>query len=371
MGNKTPLYQQHLAAGAKIVDFSGWDMPLHYGSQIAEHHQVRRDAGMFDVSHMAVTDFIGPETKAYLRHLLANDVAKITIGKALYSCMLNLQGGVIDDLIVYQLDENHYRIISNAGTRDKDLAWFQEQAKAYKTEIKPRSDLAIIAIQGPNAVSKTLAALTPKSAAASSALKPFQAALVNDWLIARTGYTGEDGFEIVLPVAAAQNFWQSLLNQAIKPCGLGARDTLRLEAGLNLYGADMDENISPLEANLAWTVAWSPPERNFIGRQALEKQRQTGLQKQLLGLILEEQGILRNHQLLFNDGESIGEITSGSFSPTLNISIALARLNVPLSESCFVEMRGKRLPVKIVQPPFVRFGKKVYNIQAKEKIEQK
>lgn len=357
---KTILYDLHVAAGAKIVDFAGWQMPLHYGSQIAEHQQVRRDAGMFDVSHMAVTDVTGPEAANYLRYLLANDIIKITPGKALYSCMLNEKGGVIDDLIVYQMAENNYRIISNAGTREKDHAWFEQQAQKFKVKIQQRNDLAIIAIQGPNAVQKTLAALTPEKAAASRNLQPFHAVFIDGWLIARTGYTGEQGFEIVLPVAEAQNFWQSLVKQGVKPCGLGARDTLRLEAGLNLYGSDMDESTTPLESNLNWTVAWEPRERNFIGREALEQQRQTGLQKQLLGLILEEQGVLRNHQLIFDNGHNIGEITSGSFSPTLNYSIALARMVVPAKEQCFVEMRGKRLPVKIVKPPFVRNGKKVF-----------
>lgn len=359
ISHKTPLYQQHLAAGAKMVDFAGWQMPIHYGSQIAEHHQVRKDAGMFDVSHMMVTDIRGQDAQAYLRYLLANDVAKLYPGKALYTCMLNESGGIIDDLIVYQLAENFYRIVSNAGTRDKDLNWFRQQAQNFKIHVEQRADLAIIAVQGPQAVEKTLLALDAEQAAASRNLKPFEAVFIQDWLIARTGYTGEDGFEIILPVAQSQKFWQSLLNQDIKPCGLGARDTLRLEAGLNLYGSDMDEQTSPLEANLAWTVAFEPKDRNFVGRKALEQQQQAGVQKQLIGIILEEQGVLRNHQLLFDNGNKIGEITSGSFSPTLNCSVALARLAIPIAKQCLVEMRGKRLPVKMVKPPFVRKGKVV------------
>lgn len=352
----TILYQQHLAANAKIVDFAGWQMPLHYGSQIAEHHQVRNDAGMFDVSHMAVVDVIGHEAKPFLQYLLANDVTKLESGKALYSCMLNETGGIIDDLIVYHVDDQFYRLVLNAGTRAKDLAWLQQQAPAFKVKITPRNDLAMIAIQGPHALTKTQTVLKKFPL---QSLIPFSFLLDKDWLIARTGYTGEEGYEVILPVAEAVNFWQALLSAGIKPCGLGARDTLRLEAGLNLYGTDMDESTSPLESNLAWTIAWQPESRNFIGRAALTLQQQQGLTQKMVGLILKERGVLRNHQKI-QVGEVKGEITSGSFSPTLGHSIALARIPVDPEGECKTEIRGKYLLLQIVKLPFVRHGKKVF-----------
>jgi aminomethyltransferase len=361
MTQKTILYDEHLKANAKIVDFAGWQMPLHYGSQIVEHHQVRRDAGMFDVSHMQVVDVQGADAKKYLQYLLANDVAKLYPNKALYSCMLNEQGGVVDDLIVYQLAENNYRLVLNAGTREKDLAWLKKHAENFAVQIQSRPDFAIIAIQGPHAREKTAAVFTAEQHTATQELKPFHAALVHDWLIARTGYTGEDGYEIILPVAQAINFWQALQKAGIAPCGLGARDTLRLEAGLNLYGADMNETTTPLETNLAWTVAWQPAERNFIGRAALEKQKQQGVPQKLIGLLLPQGGVLRNHQVVKVDGVGQGEITSGSFSPTLNCAIALARVPTATANdsAIFVEVRGKQLAVQVVKPQFVRHGNPV------------
>jgi aminomethyltransferase len=209
MNQRTALYDTHAAADAKIVDFAGWDMPIHYGSQIEEHHAVRRDAGMFDVSHMLAIDLTGADAQRWLRHLLANDVAKLTLpGKALYSCMLQPDGGVIDDLIVYFFASAQYRIVVNAGTADKDLAWMHKQSAGFNVELNPRRDLAMIAVQGPNAREKFWAAF-PSSRSASESLTVFQAAEWNDWLIARTGYTGEDGFEIALPNAAAADAWQA------------------------------------------------------------------------------------------------------------------------------------------------------------------
>lgn len=358
MTQKTPLYEQHVQAGGKMVDFAGWDMPLHYGSQIEEHKQVRQDAGMFDVSHMNPVDVQGPQAKDFLRYLLANDVNKISPGKALYSCMLNETGGVIDDLIVYQLSENNYRLVLNAGTRAKDMTWLQQQGHNFNVNIKQRPDLAIIAIQGPQARNKVHQVFSAVQKAAVQNLKPFELAMTDNWLIARTGYTGEDGYEVILPIANVVNFWQALLNAGVKPCGLGARDTLRLEAGMNLYGTDMDESTSPLESNLAWTVAWNPAERNFVGRVALATQQQHGIKRRLVGLVLKERGILRNHQTVIVDGGK-GEITSGSFSPTLDYSIALARVPATVGDHCYVEVRDKRLAAEIVKPPFVRQGKKV------------
>lgn len=360
MSHRTVLYKNHLAADGKLVDFAGWEMPIHYGSQLAEHHQVRQDAGIFDVSHMNPVDIEGPEAKAYLRHLLANDVAKITPGRALYSCMLNTQGGIIDDLIVYQLSLDFYRLVLNAGTRDKDIPWLQKQVGNFKVKVTPRTDLAIIAIQGPSARDKLKKVFTPAQAELSLGLKPFHVVSTGDWLIAATGYTGEDGYEIILPASAAEHFWQACLAHGIKPCGLGSRDTLRLEAGMNLYGTDMDESTTPLEVGLNWTVAWAPKDRDFIGRAALEKQQHAGVPNRQVGLILNERGVLRSHQIVCGDTDKKGEITSGTFSPTLNCAIALARLPADMNGSYTVDIRGKLLPVKIVKPPFVRHGQAVW-----------
>lgn len=362
MINRTVLYEQHQQQGAKLVDFAGWDMPLHYGSQIEEHHQVRRDAGMFDVSHMAAVDVIGEQATDYLRYLLANDVAKLQPGKALYTCMLNQAGGIIDDLIVYYLKPNSYRLVVNAGTRQKDLAWLNKQANTFTVEITERTDLAIIAVQGPKARDKTQQAFTIEQQKVAFELTPFSCIEHENWLIARTGYTGEDGFEIMLPTASAVHFWQALLKAEIKPCGLGARDTLRLEAGLNLYGSDMDETTSPLESNLAWTVAFEPKERNFIGRKALEEQKQLGIQRCLTGLVMTEKGVLRSHQKVIVHGVGEGEITSGTFSPTLGHSIALARIPAAsIGHDCDVVIRDKSVPVRMVKPVFVRNGSKVFS----------
>ena len=328
MGHRTPLYEAHVKAGAKIVDFGGWDMPLHYGSQIEEHHQVRRDAGMFDVSHMVVSDLRGQPARDFLKLLLANNVDKLkTKGRALYTCMLNSKGGVIDDLIVYYMDDGWFRIVSNAATHDKDMAWIQTAAKEFDgVTLTERADLAMIAVQGPNAKEKTYQALGENLRAVAGPLKPFHAATIGELMIATTGYTGEDGFEIILPAKAATFTWQMLLEAGVAPCGLGARDTLRLEAGMNLYGADMDETTTPLESGLAWTVALEPKERKFIGRGVLDQQLAAGVPRQLVGLLLEGKGVLRNHQKIKCNGLGEGEITSGSFSPTLGQSIALARV---------------------------------------------
>ena len=360
MGSRTPLYDNHLAAGARMVDFGGWDMPLHYGSQIEEHHQVRRDAGMFDVSHMAVVDVTGADAKAWLQHLLANDVARLSeIGKALYTAMLNEDGGILDDLIVYRTDDG-YRLVLNAGTRDKDLAWMRQQVGDYAVTITERTELAMLAVQGPRARELCASVVSESRAALISILKPFEGQPEGTWFLARTGYTGEDGLEIMLPAEEATGLWQSLNEAGCKPCGLGARDTLRLEAGLNLYGADIDEQTSPLAGNMGWTIAWEPADRDFIGRQALEAQRQAGDQPRQVGLVLNERAVLRAHQTVIVDGVGAGEITSGSFSPTLGCSIALARVPAATGSTARVEIRGKQLEVRVIRPGFVRNGKQIF-----------
>jgi aminomethyltransferase len=333
-------------------------MPLHYGSQLEEHHQVRRDAGMFDVSHMTVVDLKGSDANPFLRRLLANDVDKLKVsGKALYTCMLNERGGVVDDLIVYFLNDSWYRLVVNAGTTDKDLAWLQKQSGGFDLSITPRRDLAMIAVQGPNARAKVLPLLSEALQQAGAVLKPFNAAADGEWFLARTGYTGEEGFEIMLPADQAVDFWRRLKRAGVEPCGLGARDTLRLEAGMNLYGSDMDEETSPLESGLGWTVAWEPAERDFIGRAALEVQRKDPERRRFVGLLLTGRGVLRNHLKLFADDRLIGEITSGGFAPTLERSIAFARVEPDTGDTCEVEIRGKRVAAQVVKPPFVRNGK--------------
>ena len=357
MGQRTPLYDLHLALGAKMVDFGGWDMPLHYGSQVEEHHEVRRDCGVFDVSHMTVIDITGLQAKQWLQHLLANDVERLnTPGRALYSAMLNEQGGVVDDMIVY-LMPGGYRLIVNAATRDQDLAWMQTQLQGYDAQLQERPELALLAIQGPQARHKVAELVSQARAQLIQQLKPFEGQSCGDWFIARTGYTGEDGLEIVLPADQAPAFFNDLVGAGISPIGLGARDTLRLEAGMNLYGQDIHLSVSPLCANMAWTIAWEPASRKFVGREALEAEKAGGVQLKLVGLVLEERGVLRAHQVvrIANVGE--GEITSGSFSPTLSKSIALARVPMATADRAEVEIRGKWYPVRVVKPTFVRLGK--------------
>ena len=359
MGNRTSLYQTHIDRGAKMVDFGGWDMPIHYGSQVEEHHKVRKDVGMFDVSHMTVVDLHGENVRPFLRILAANNVDKLkTSGKALYTCMLNPQGGVIDDLIIYFMTEQWFRLVVNAATREKDIAWINQQAAAFKVQVKERPELAMIAVQGPQARNKVYEVLGAAVKAAADKLEPFNAAIVADLFIARTGYTGEDGFEIILAQDQAPMLWIKLHKAGVSPIGLGARDTLRLEAGMNLYGSDMDETITPLEAGLGWTVGWEPRERKFIGRDILEKQKIQGVQRKLVGLVLEGKGILRNHQKTKHDGLGEGEVTSGSFAPTLNKSIAFARVpaQAEIGAQCQVQIRDNWVEARIVKYPFVRNG---------------
>jgi aminomethyltransferase len=352
----TPLNAVHRAAGARMVDFGGWDMPVNYGSQIEEHHAVRREAGLFDVSHMRVVDIEGRDVRGFLRYALANNVDKLKVpGKALYSCLLNEAGGVIDDLIAYFFQDDRFRLVVNAGTADKDIAWLGDlnAKKGAGLSVRPRGDLAIIAIQGPKARERYWAAY-PAHKAPTESLKPFNAAQIGPAMVARTGYTGEDGFEVVMPAAEAESVWKALVAQGARPCGLGARDTLRLEAGMNLYGQDMDENVSPLDAGLAWTVDLESP-RDFVGKNALVK---NGKQREFLGLVLTESGgVLRGHQKTL-DSRGEGEITSGTFSPTLSKSIALARLPLGTApgDDIRVQVRDKALAARVVKPPFVRNG---------------
>lgn len=360
---KTPFYDAHVAASGKMVDFSGWNLPIHYGSQIKEHEAVRSDAGMFDVSHMLVTDIRGDSAKAWLQKLLANDVAKLNVvGKALYSPMLNEAGGVMDDLIVYLMNEaeTEYRIVSNAATREKDSAHFAAVGQSFGIQLTPRYDLAMLAVQGPNAKNKLLQ-VKPDWAETVNALKVFQGQdMQNDWFVARTGYTGEDGVEVILPATEAVAFFQALQNAGVTPCGLGARDTLRMEAGMNLYGHDMDEETSPLEAGMGWTIAWSD-ERDFIGKSALVQQKAEGLEVKQVGLLLEGRGVLREGmEVSIPDIGGTGVITSGTFSPSLKQSIAIARVPKATTDVAEVDIRGTITVLRVLKLPFVRNGKKQF-----------
>jgi len=344
-----------------MVDFGGWDMPVHYGSQIEEHHAVRRGAGVFDVSHMCVIDARGARVRDFLSKLVANDVAKLTSpGKALYSCMLNEAGGVIDDLIIYYLpkevgDDTFFRIVVNAGTRDKDLAWMRKVAEPFGVELTERTDLAMLAVQGPDAREKVAQMLRAEDRALALAIDVFVGRHVDDWFLARTGYTGEDGFEIMLPANEAADLWRELNANGVKSAGLGARDTLRLEAAMNLYGNDMDESQNPLESGLSWTVSFDDPARDFIGRKSLEALKAAGLKKKQVALVLEDRGVLRGHQKVVTPAGE-GEITSGTFSPSMERSIALARVPRDAGATVQVDIRGKLLTARVVKAPFVRKG---------------
>ena len=376
MTQKTILNDSHRALGAKMVDFGGWDMPLHYGSQVEEHHLVRRDAGMFDVSHMTVVDLKGARVRGFLRRLVANSVDKLKVpGKALYTTMLNERGGVIDDLIVYYMGdagtadtgvddagvgEEFFRLVVNAATRDKDLAWIAAQAQPFDVRVVERSDFGMIAVQGPKARERVLGLLDDDGAGRAGKLGKFAAAEVvakdgTPLFVARTGYTGEDGFEIVVPEDRTVALWDALLAAGVKPAGLGARDTLRLEAGMNLYGQDMDESVTPYEAGLAWTVALDEG-RDFIGRQVLEAQKANGVPRQLIGLVMDDRGVLRHGQAVLT-ANGAGEILSGTFSPTLGKAIAFARVPAGQPGDVRVEIRDRQIPVRVVRFPFVRDGK--------------
>ena len=360
----TPLHPNHTKLGAQLAPFAGWEMPIHYGSQIEEHHQVRRAAGLFDVSHMMVADLAGSNCQAMLQNLLANDVGKLNQnGRALYSCMLNHDGGVIDDLIVYRRAADQYRLVLNAGTAESDLAWIDAQAGSYKVTIKSRQDLAILALQGPTA--RQLMATLVSDPDALLALGKFRAAEFDQFFIARTGYTGEDGFEIILPKQQVVALWEQLLALGAAPTGLGARDTLRLEAGLCLYGQDLDQQHTPLQSGLNWTIAWQPEARDFIGRTALTTAA-SSYQGMFAGLLLEDKGVLRSGMTLLSNDQPIGITTSGGFAPTLQRSIALARLSHKPDDALFVDIRGKQKPVRIVTLPFARNGNIMVDLQSAE-----
>jgi aminomethyltransferase len=350
----TCLHQAHIDAGAKMVDFGGWDMPINYGSQIEEHHAVRKDKGMFDVSHMTVVDLVGPESEKFLLHIFTNDVRKLKDTQALYSTMLNEKGGIIDDLIVYKRAENNFRIVVNAGTREKDLAWFDKHIVNFDAKITERPKLAMLAVQGPNAIAACLTILPKNVSEQLAKLNKFYAIDTKDYYIGRTGYTGEDGVEILVKEENAVELWNQLLKAGVVPCGLGSRDTLRLESGMHLYGQDMNEDISPLECGLSWTVR--KDDKNFIGSKALEDLKAQGITRKMTGVVLTERGILRHDQELLDETGIKGIITSGSFSPTTEVAIAMAIVDKTIGDNVKVQIRKKQLPVKLIKLPFVKNG---------------
>lgn len=357
MEQKTPLYEEHVAAGARMVPFAGWLMPLSYGSDLSEHRAVRDDSGLFDVAHMGIVDITGPDAKRYLRYVLANDIDRLpTAGRAQYGVMCNLKGGIVDDLITYYLGDRRYRIVLNASRRQIDLNWLREHAQGRDVSIVQRDDLALLAVQGPRARERAIVALPESVRGEVTDLKPFCCSERGDWVVARTGYTGEDGWEIMLKADRAPGLWRKLIACGIKPAGLAARDSLRLEAGLNLYGQDMDEKTNPYESNLGWTVTLEPEDRDFVGRAALEAALKAGVKRKLCGLLLRSRGVLRHGQLV-STPTGQGVVTSGGFSPNLERSIALARLPQDAGGVVRVSVRNKTLEAIVVSPPFVRHGK--------------
>ena len=351
--NKTPLNNAHIELGAKMVNFSHWEMPISYTSLIEEHHAVRNTAGVFDVSHMSVFDFNGGDQVAFFEKIFANDIKKISNeDKAIYGALLNEEGGILDDLIIYHANEK-FRLVSNCSTREQNRQWYEKHAVEFGVEVVERSDMGILAIQGPDALSKILSidGINPQV----NNLQSFGCMFDGDKLYARTGYTGEDGLEIIVPSEDINQFWDQALKLGCTPIGLGARDTLRLEAGLNLYGNDMTIENHPYESNLGWTIDMTDKNRQFIGKQALLSIDQSKSQK-IVGIILRDKGVLRSGYEVIHD-EGKGVVLSGSYSPTLQSSIGLARVDQGYKKDGKVMIRNKMLNIDFVSPRFIERGK--------------
>jgi len=354
---RTPIFIHHQALNAKIVDFGGWALPVNYGSQIEEHLSVRSKCGLFDVSHMTVSDILGLQTLPFLEKLLANDINKASHlpGKALYSCMLNDDGGVIDDLIVYYINDQHCRLVSNASTNERVIAWIKLQIGSYQAELIERTELALLAIQGPTALSICQQVLDKEFADIALSLNRFQGAFWGQEFVGRTGYTGEDGLELIISATLAQRLWTAFIDAGVQACGLGARDTLRLESGMALYGNDLDIKHTPLESGLKWTVSLND-DRDFIGKSALL----SAPKHKAIGLILEDKGVIRQHQEVWLNDEIIGEITSGTFSPSLSQSIGMARVTTDakliVGDKVKIAVRNKHLSAVVARTPFIKNG---------------
>ncbi|MDC0207743.1 glycine cleavage system aminomethyltransferase GcvT [Pseudomonadota bacterium] len=351
--NKTPLHNAHIQLGAKMVNFSNWEMPISYSSLIKEHNAVRNAAGIFDVSHMSVFDFDGGNQIAFFKKIFANDIKKIyKNNKAIYGALLNEEGGILDDLIIYHAN-NKFRLVSNCSTREQNKQWLEKYAVEFGVKVMERSDMGILAIQGPDALNKIME--IKEIDAQVNTLPSFGCMFEGDKLYARTGYTGEDGLELIVPTQDINHLWDQALELGCTPIGLGARDTLRLEAGLNLYGNDMTINNHPYESNLGWTIDMSDKNREFIGKNALLSIDQSKSQK-IVGIILQDKGVLRSgYEITHEQGK--GVVLSGSYSPTLQSSIGLARVDQGYKENGKVMIRNKVLNIDFVSPRFLGQGK--------------
>tara|TARA_B100001758_G_scaffold207012_1_gene187933 strand:+ start:938 stop:1999 length:1062 start_codon:yes stop_codon:yes gene_type:complete len=351
--NKTALNKSHIELGAKMVNFSNWEMPISYTSLIKEHNAVRNAAGIFDVSHMSVFDFDGGDQVAFFEKIFANDIKKISQdNKAIYGALLNEKGRILDDLIIYHAKDK-FRLVSNCSTREQNRNWYEKHAIDFGVEVIERSDLGILAIQGPDALNKILE--IKGIDARVNDLPSFGCLFDGDKLYARTGYTGEDGLELIVPIKDINLLWEQAIEQGCVPIGLGARDTLRLEAGLNLYGNDMTINNHPYESNLGWTIDMSDENRQFIGKEALLSIDQNKSQK-ITGIILQDKGVLRSgYEIIHEQGK--GVVLSGSYSPTLQSSIGLARVDRGYQKNGKVIIRNKELNIDFVSPRFLGRGK--------------
>lgn len=359
MLKKTALNLAHKALGARMVDFGGWDMPVIYSNQIEEHHAVRTQAGLFDVSHMGEVMISGPDAFALVQKLVTKDISKMKPGRVSLGVMCTEAGGIIDDLTVYKYDDERYMLVINAGTREKDVAWCKQNAQGMDVQIDDISDdVTKIDIQGPKA-QKILQELTD---ADLSEIKRywFKTIAVNgtEMTVSRSGYTGEDGFELYLPNSAAEDLWHKLIEvgtaDGLLPCGLGSRDTLRTECGMMLYGHDISTETTPLEAVYGWAVSF---DKDFIGKAALLKQKEAGVKKKLIGFEVIERGIAREHYAIFHNGEKVGEVTSGTPSPTTGKNIGMGYVPVELKApgtELEIEMRGRMIKAVVVKLPFYK-----------------
>tara|TARA_B100001094_G_C18179056_1_gene799722 strand:- start:1609 stop:2718 length:1110 start_codon:yes stop_codon:yes gene_type:complete len=357
---KTRLHDLHKSAGAKIISFGGWAMPVSYESLKSEHLFVRSNCGIFDVSHMGEVIISGNDALEFLQFATINDVNKLKLGMGQYTAILNHEGGFIDDLIAYRIGEKKYLLCINAANIDKDVSWLKKVAADFDVNLKNESELySQIAVQGPTSNKAVLSLLQDQAALEIDQINYMEIAQINLFgqqsYIARTGYTGEMGYEIYLPNSIADQCWESLLAckaTQVKPIGLGARDTLRLEAGYLLYGNDMDEKVNPFEAGISWATKMECGD--FIGRKSLEKIKSEGVNRKIVAFTLLDKGIAREGMTVYVNNEEIGEVTSGSFLPTLDCAggMALVRKNaVKVDDTVEVEVRGKRKLAKIVKKP--------------------
>jgi len=357
---RTPLYEQHLALGARIVEFGGWEMPVQYSSILDEHRAVRTHAGLFDVSHMGEFKVEGPDALAFLQHLVPNDVSRLAIYQALYTQLCLPDGGTIDDLIIYHLADNHYMMVVNAANIEKDYAWVEKQAKNFNVQTTNQSyTTALLALQGPEAQ----AILQPLTEVDLSTIRYYhcEPGMVDgiNCIISRTGYTGEDGFELYCASVDAPKLWNDLLaagkDRGLLPTGLGARDTLRLEAGYCLYGHELDEQTNPLEAGLGWTIKLNKDD--FIGRDALLKVKEQGPKRKLIGVEMIERGVCRGGYAIYENGQQIGALTSGAPSPIFNKNIGMGFVETPqavVGNTVHIDIRGKPTAARIVALPFYK-----------------